>query len=279
MSDFSAVEFKHIELAAGRKENPGESRIRTVKVIFIILCFLLGIEGVTYKLVLPVLRYPKVTFSGVHICSVQELQSKLLAMHEKSWLRFDTVQAVAILSSVPGIESVSIVKRFPDTVSVAITERQPVAMTFLTEGNRSVPVQIDKNGVLFSTNNGKPVSDGSVPIVSGLPVEHLSDGMRIPVKYHNLIDQIARIRSLPQKYFAAISEICVVPKEYGNYELMLFPAGSHTKVLTDRSLTEEALQYMMVVLDVVKSIDPGVSEVDLRYGSVSYHAGADWRKP
>ena len=35
-------------------------------------------------------------------------------------------------------------------------------------------------------------------------------------------------------------------------------------------MNEDALQYMMVVLDVVNSIEPDVSEIDLRYGSVSY---------
>ena len=80
---------------------------------------------------------------------------------------------------------------------------------------------------------------------------------------------ISNIQNLPQKYFAAVSEICVVPKEYGNYELVLIPSSAHVKVLTDRSLNEEALKYMMVVLDVVKQLETDVSEVDLRYGSVS----------
>ena len=94
--------------------------------------------------------------------------------------------------------------------------------------------------------------------------------MRIPQTYRTLIEQISAIRQMGQKYFAAISEICVIPKEYGNYELMLIPEGSKIKVLTDRTLNEEALKYMMVALDVVNSIDSNVSEIDLRYGAVSY---------
>ena len=96
--------------------------------------------------------------------------------------------------------------------------------------------------------------------------------MRIPAKYRVLIEQIAKIQALPQKYFAAISEICVVPKTYGNYELCLIPVNSKIRVLTGRSLNEEALQYMMVVLDVVNTLEPDVSEIDLRYDSVSYRA-------
>ena len=94
--------------------------------------------------------------------------------------------------------------------------------------------------------------------------------MRIPAKYRTLIEQIERIQELPQKYFAAVSEICVLPKKYGNYELMIIPVNSKTRVLTDRVLNEKALQDMMVVLDVVKSIAPNASEIDLRYGSISY---------
>ena len=94
--------------------------------------------------------------------------------------------------------------------------------------------------------------------------------MRLPAKYRPLMDQISSIRKLPQKYFAAISEIQVLPKEYGNFELAIYPVSTRARVLTDRSLNEDALKYMMVVLDVVNSIEPDAQEIDLRYGSVSY---------
>lgn len=277
MSDISTSGFDSVDLKTEKKESTDDKN-GVLKVIVAVLCFLLFTECIVYKFVLPAMRYPRITYSGLQKYSADELNEKLAAVNTQNWLHFNSAEAVSVLSSVPGIESVSVIKHFPDTVSVAVTERKAIAMTFLNEDKRSVPVQIDKNGVLFSVNSEKPVSDGSIPIISGLPVEHLTDGMRIPAKYRGLIDQIAKIQNLPQKYFAAVSEICVVPKEYGNYELVLFPASSRTKVLTDRSLSEEALQYMMVVLDVVKSIDPGVSEIDLRYGSVSYRTGADWRK-
>ena len=111
-----------------------------------------------------------------------------------------------------------------------------------------------------------------LPLVSGIPVENIPEGMRIPQKYLGLMEQIAAIRELPQDYFAAVSEIHVVPKEYGNYELVLYPIHSKIRILTDRQLNEDALQYMIVMLDVVNSIEPDVAEIDLRYGSFSYRA-------
>ena len=94
--------------------------------------------------------------------------------------------------------------------------------------------------------------------------------MRIPQKYRALMEQIDSIRQLSQNYFAAVSEIHVIPKEYGNYELVLYPIHSQTRILTGRELKEGDLQYMMVALDVVNALEPDVEEIDLRYGSVTY---------
>ena len=51
---------------------------------------------------------------------------------------------------------------------------------------------------------------------------------------------------------------------------MMYPLQSKVRFLTDRTLTEETLQYMMVVLDIIESVEPDVTEVDMRYGTISY---------
>lgn len=241
--------------------------LKIIKVIFFVLVALLALEAVVYKVVLPGVGLPVVRFVGMTSISEDELFHVIAPIANDSWFMFDSRLAENTLADVPGIAYASVTKHFPNKVNISIIEREPVAMTFVNLSGRSVPVEIDKNGILFERREA--MSD-SIPIVSGIPVEHLTSGMRVPMKYKALIEQIAHIRSLPQRYFAAISEICVMPKEYGNYELVLIPAYSRTKVLTDRVLNEDALQYMMVVLDVVNSIEPNVAEIDLRYGSVSY---------
>jgi Cell division septal protein len=265
MSDVSMFGFRSSE----KSGDTSDRKTKIVMIVFFVLCAAFLLEIVVYKLVLPSMGTPKITYSGANRVSVEEMSALLAPMKNLNWFAYSPEEAVSILSSVPAVDSVTVSKHFPDRISIAVTERQPVAMTFISDNGRSVPVQIDRNGVLFD-GSASEQQDNSIPIISGLPVEHLSEGMRIPAKYLVLIDQISHIQSLPQKYFAAISEICVMPKEYGNYELMLIPAKSRTRVLTDRALNEDALQYMMVVLDVVNSIEPNVSEIDLRYGSVSY---------
>ena len=254
----------------GTSDGKTEKKIQFIKVIFCVLCFALLCELVIYKYVMPSFSSPKVTVTGQKLYSAEEIARMLLPMNSTSWFDFDVNQAVAILSSEAGIDHVSVEKRFPDKIYVNVAEREPVAVTFVMENGRTSPVQIDRNGVLFPPVHFESSEKEPLPIVSGLPVEYMAKGMRIPVKYRPLLDEIARLSSLPQRYFASVSEICVLPKDSGNYELALIPSQSKVKVLTDRALNEDALKYMLVVLDVVNQIGADVCEVDLRYGSVSY---------
>lgn len=251
-------------------EKKQDKVVVAVKIILMVLVLCFGLEFLIYKFVIPSAKPPYVSVSGQSEYSAAEIVNMLRPMNAKTLYGFDVDAATSIIASAPGIDYVEIYKKFPNKIYINVKEREPVAMTFIERSDRSVPVQIDRNGVIFPDASASYSEKNSVPIVSGLPVEHLSEGMRIPLKYRSLIEQIAEIRSLPQNYFAAISEICVVPKESGNFELVLIPVSSRIRVLTDRTLNEDSLKYMMVVLDVVNSIEPDVSEIDLRYGSVSY---------
>ena len=269
MSDYSAIsEFDQFVINKKPREKSDDKFFRAIKVVVGVLCALLAAEILLYKFVQPSVRAPRIVFSGLNNYSADDLTSEILGSRGANYFTFDTGALAARLSAISGIESVEIEKRFPDKIAVQVKERECVAMTFVRDGGKTIPVQIDKNCVLFETPNMSV--DSGIPIVSGIPIEFLGGGMRIPAKYRTLIDQIDRIRALPQKYFAAVSEICVLPKKYGNYELMIIPVHSRARVLTDRVLNEEALQYMMVALEVVNSIEPNATEIDLRYGSVSY---------
>ena len=251
-------------------EGKTERKIKFIKTIFCVLCFALLCELVIYKYVMPSFSSPKVTVTGQKDYTAEEIARLLLPMNAATWFDFDVDQAVSLLSSEAGIDHVVVEKKFPDKIYVNVAEREPVAVTFVMDKGSTKPVQIDKNGVLFPGKNN-PAAEAALPILSGLPVEYMSKGMRIPSKYRPLIDQISKISELPQHYFASLSEICVLPKDSGNYELALIPSQSKVKVLTDRALNEDALKYMLVVLDVVNQIGTDeVAAVDLRYGSVSY---------
>ena len=258
-----------VEVNTSSSDEKAEKKFKAIKIIFVVLCVLLLGELVVYKYVLPVFSNPKVTISGQVNYSAEDIAMLLLPMNSSSWLDFDVDQAVSLLCSESGIANARVEKKFPDKIFVSVSERTPVAVTFASEKGHSYPLQIDKYGVLFPVNPRVKLDTNSVPIVSGLPIEYVTDGARIADKFKPLIEQISAIGAKSSKYFASISEICVIPKEFGNYELALIPSQSKIRVLTDRSLNEDSLNYMMIVLDVLNLLDTEVTEVDLRYGSVS----------
>jgi cell division protein FtsQ len=252
----------------GAKTNEGrESKMFALKILVLILCAALAVEIILYFVLIPCFTQVKIHYEGVSLYGSAEL-TPLITPQKNTWFQFNTVSACAVLSSLSGIESVSIEKKFPDKVFVSVTERVPVALTLATHDERTVAVMLDKTGAVFGA--GVPSTIDSLPLVTGLPVEQIGQGMRLSKMYHPLLEQIAFLTSLSQKYFAAFSEIRVVSKNYGSYELIFYPVKSHVKILLDRGLSEDTLKTMMVTLDVVSSMEPDVEEIDLRYGSFSY---------
>ena len=69
-----------------------------------------------------------------------------------------------------------------------------------------------------------------------------------------------------------ISEIKIQPKKYGGYDLILYSVKSRLSVITNKFLTEESLQYMILILDVVKDInlEKNIIGIDLRGANAVY---------
>jgi len=269
-SDFGAYGALNEEKKGESVTQKGKSKTKLLKVLVFLLCGVLLFEAVLYLVIIPTTAQVQVTFTGLKTLQAAEL-GRVLSLHCGSqWLGFDSAAAASRLASFGAVESVSVEKRFPDQVHVRIKERSPVAVTLGEQGGKMRPVQIDKNGVLFSIQGEMPAL--SIPLISGLQADSSFDGMRVDSKFRPLLERIAAIQETNPAYFSVISEIKVLPKELGNYELALYPLHSKVRILIDRNLSESALQYMMVVLDLINNIDPDCREVDLRYGSISYRS-------
>lgn len=267
MSDsYLYPEFQHCYEETKTQQKDRKNKV--LKILVLLLSVVLVVEAIIYTVIMPGLNPVKVSFSGNQYIDSDKLFDSTGFSRSETWMSFDTAAFASKLSSNSLIESVSVEKRFPDQILVHVTERVAVASTLVTKNGKTVPVQIDKNGVVFTginTRNGV-----NVPLITGLSLDSVSEGMRISSKYRSLLEQISEIAQVNPVYFSALSEIKVVPTEYGSYELMLYPIHSRTRILTDRTLNEESLQFMMVILDVIDSVDTDVVEVDMRYGTVSY---------
>ena len=60
-----------------KKEENGDKKIRTIKIVFGILCFFLVAELIIYKYVMPAFSSPKVTVSGQNLYTAEEIAEKL----------------------------------------------------------------------------------------------------------------------------------------------------------------------------------------------------------
>lgn len=249
-----------------KKSQSDDRTWKIVKILFFILCFIIFLEFVIYKYIKPCFSIPKFDYVGNASYS-EEVNNTLKNLNYTTWIKFDVDNASKAIKANPSVASVMVVKKFPNKVFYDIKERHPVAITFVQDGDTSYPIQIDESGYFFPVNKQK--SFENLPILSGIPVEYIADGMSVPNEYRPLLNQISKIAATDSSYFACLSEICVVPKSSGGYELVLIPAQSKTRVHMDRSLNIHSLEYMMVVLDVIQQLGQTVSEVDIRYQSVS----------
>ena len=243
----------------------------SVKILKILLCTLVAVilvQVIAYFVVIPTTTTYSVTFEGVQNADVAELQSLMAMACGSNWFKFDTAKAASALLSVSTIESATVQKSFPNKILITVKERNPVAMALVTINHRTIPVQVDNNGVLFS--DMAETYNQNLPLITGLNIDNFYNGMVLDSKYHTLLEEITTINKNNPEYFSVISEIAIQKKEYDNFELVIYPVHTKTRVLMDRNINKDVLEYMFIALDVVNSINPDVKEVDLRYGAISY---------
>lgn len=275
---YSGVPYTMFDGGHKKNKNQNESPVKKnkdKKFLFLRICLyvilaIMILYVVLNMLVIPSLADVRIQFKGTKNVTEKQLNEKFAELNATTWMKFDSEKAATVFGSIPDVEKVVIDKHFPDMVVVDIKEREIVAKTIVEMGDRYVSMEIDKNGVIFESNFKGCETDSSIPLVTGIPFIEIQNGVRMPETYRGLMENIQQIRGLKSNYFASLSEIQVVPKDYGGYELVLYPLHSKVRVLADQNLNEETLKYMMVALDIVNSIQPDANVIDIRYGGVSF---------
>ncbi len=247
------------------------NKFKLLKVALVLLALIVCIQAVVYFIVLPCAVPAKIQFRGLHKLQSTELLSIIGIPSDKNWISINTAPIADVLSMNPLVENVIVEKKFPAQVLITVTERIPSAVALSVINGKTVPIQIDKNGVLFRIDEGVP--EESLPVISGLTFDQPRAGMRLHSKLRPLMERLAEIQIERPEYLPLISEICIAAKEYGDYDLILYPMRSKIRVLVDSSLNDEALNNMIVALDVLDALGEQTGEVDLRYGAISYTVG------
>ncbi len=239
-----------------------------LRALVAILSIFLCAELIFYLIIVPATSRVNLTVSGSATVGVDEIAALAGLTGKERWLAFDTASVASRLAANPLFESVLVEKKFPDRVIVSVVPRVPVAVSLGLVNGRTVPVEIDQNGVAFRI--GAIPAGVSVPLITGLTFEKPVAGMRLNERLKPLLADLKDLESKNPVLLSSVSEIRIDPKTYGGYDLVVYPVNSRVRVRTDKALNEDALQYMMLVLDVVKGLAIDVDEIDIRAGTVSY---------
>lgn len=239
-----------------------------LKVLIGVLTLFLLAEFAFYLLVIPATSLVRLTVKGAPSVGFDEICAMAGITGRERWIRFDTAEVAGRLAQNPLFETVSVERKFPDRVIVSVTERAPVAVAFGMINGRTVPVLIDRTGIAFRIGNVP--AGANLPLLTGIQFENPVAGMRLNPKLRPLLAQISDLESRNSVLLSSVSEIKIEQKTYGGYDIVVYPVNAPVRVRTDRALNEDALQYMMLVLDVVQDLELDVEEIDIRAGTVAY---------
>ena len=92
--------------------------------------------------------------------------------------------------------------------------------------------------------------------------------MRLNPRLNSVLKDLSDLEAKNPVLLSSVSEIKIAQKTYGGYDLVVYPVHTRVRVRTDKALNEASLQYMMLVLDVVKDLSLNIDEIDIRAGTV-----------
>ncbi len=241
-----------------------------IKVLIAVIVLALIVELIFYALILPSKSIALVKVSGCTKLSSVEIKKMAGLTGKEKWLAINSSTVSKRLIANPLISSVTVQKKFPDKVLINVIEREPVAIAFANINEKTVPMEIDKYGVVFKIGNID--MERKLPIITGLTFNNPRAGMKINSKLSTLFMQLDVLQKKKSLLLNEVSEIKIKTKRSGGFELLIYPIKTRLAILTNKALTEDSLRYMILILDVVKDIgmDNEIVQIDIRGSNAVY---------
>lgn len=189
-----------------------------------------------------------------------------------SSLSFFTANVTLMEEALMGLgifETVRVFKHFPSRLLIVLDERNAVAQALATIDGRTVPVLLDRQGVVFGIGDFNPALSAALPVISGIVIEEPFPGMRLPALFIPLFAELDKIMLSTPELLRAVSELRVNRRLFDGYDLTLYPVHGRTRVRLSE-LNEDLLRYTFLMLDVLTSNPNNIGTLDFRSGIASY---------
>lgn len=241
-----------------------------LKIIIVAMLIFIAGDAVYYLFIVPFNAIAKIQFSGIDAIFEADIKKAAGLTGMEKWGKIDKDVLLHRITSYPRVAEARVVKKYPDKVLIEITERKPVCILLATVGGRTIPMEIDKTGTVFKVASKK--EPHALPIISGLSFQTIRIGMKVHKQLVPLFKQLELLQRKNAALLSEISELKIVQKKYGGFDLIIYPVQTQVKVLADSTLNEERLQYMLLTLDVIRRLDRNaeIEELDVRAGTGAY---------
>jgi cell division protein FtsQ len=244
---------------------------KTFKWFILIASLALGAELIWFLGVTPFRPFSRIEVSGFTSYDRDSLLAYAGLTPRSSFIFTNTREMEMLLADLPQIESVRIFKRFPARLDIHLQNRKAVGLTFVDIDGITIPVIIDRHGVVFQIGTaytGETFMD--LPLISGLLLEPPTLGMRLPARFFSFFEDLELIRLNAPELLSAVSEIRLDRNSTDGLDLTLYLLHTKTRVRLP-GLNEELLRYTLLVADVLAAREPGIGMIDFRAGMASYY--------
>lgn len=253
------------------EDRRSNNRLRRVFVIVIAALSLILIMQIVFHLVVaPRMRIRNVEIvSDRHLSLTDEDVLSIAGLKGTTYLFAVDEAAIADrLESYPAIRSVTVRRSFPNTLLINIRRRVPLVISLVEIDGGSVPIVMDRRGVVFEI--GTSVTQHDLPVISGLRFADVRLGQRANNALLGFFADLDELRSDDPRLFNLISECKFITKNRAGYEVLLFLHDYPVKVRIGSSIDADLLKRIVLVLDVFKTegITEQVDEIDLRTDEV-----------
>jgi cell division protein FtsQ len=196
---------------------------------------------------------------------------------DEHWYSVAVAEMTKRLEANPLIRRAQVQRVFPGTVRMSVWGRQPAALVLAAAGNRSLPVLVDGDGVVFKICTTSAEVD--LPVITGLAVGETSLGAQLPRAYVSLFADLKALRERAPSLYELVSEVRIVPPGEGlaaqspaGFDMLLFLTTSSVPVRARGAIDESLLKYTLMVLDLLskQGVLQDIQELDFRSGDVVY---------
>lgn len=246
----------------------------TKKIILFIFLLVLGIAVIEAAFMF--ILYPKLFISRIQVSasSVPFTENELAELSGirggESFFSVDTEAAENRIMESGLVSSVSVEKVFPSGINIDAVGREPFAVTMIESDGVTIPVALDREGVVF------PLPDGTaginMPIISGITMESYGMGAKIPAMYIPYLRNLEQIYGNDSRFLEQISEIRFLEKTGSTFDVILYPTEGNIRIRTGNSIDNSLLRQAFLVIDVMEKngLSSETEELDFRNGRVVY---------